>query len=295
MITIHRLIQAALATSLVLAGSVFAQEAVSTEVAGTADSADTVGLEFESSSTNDYPVLLGVGLHSGFPGFNRFAAQASMQYRFFGMALKAAPTAAGLYFGGTLRGYVPVGGFVPIYAGVGGGIYGDSSELHLVLGGHVPVAERVRLDLEAGAARVSAFDTAQWLPWVSVGVSYVFPVAASDFRPGSGAPSTRTPLGPGSSMALCGDPSESSLLAAFSRTINGFISSAEATYAGSYSDLQYDYRITDVDITGNSGYVAIRYSGSVRVIGGGIESASGSASASYEWTGCGWGRGAIHY
>lgn len=290
MTTIKRLLLACLAMSFFLVNStVFAQETVPDEIA------DTELLEFESGESAGRPVLLGVGLHTGFPGFNRFGVQATMQYRFFGMALKAAPTAAGLYFGGTVRGYVPLGGFVPMYVGIGGGVYGESSELHLVLGGHVPIAEQFRLDVEAGAARVSAFGGATWLPWVSVGVSYMVPVAASDFRPGSGAPSTRTPLGPGSSQALCGDPTESSLLAAFSRTLSGFITNAEATYAGSYTDLQYDYRITDTDITGTSGYVAISYNGSVRVIGGGREAASGSASASFEWTGCGWRRTSIDY
>lgn len=296
MTTIKRLLLAAITISLFATVSlVFAQETSPDEVVETPEAGEVAQLEFESEASAERPVLLGVGVHTGFPGFNRFGVQATMQYRFFGMALKAAPTAAGLYFGATLRGYVPLGGFVPLYLGVGGGVYGESSELHLVLGGHVPIAEQFRLDLEAGAARVSAFDSANWLPWVSVGVSYTIPVAASDFRPGSGAPSTRTPLGPGSSLALCGEPTESSLLSAFSRTLNSLVRNAEATYAGSYTDLQYNYRITDTNITGTSGYVAISYSGSVRIVGGGRESASGSASASFEWTGCGWSRADISY
>lgn len=301
MITIRQSLLFFLATTLFLTGfTAFAQDVVPDATQDQLESAaggdiPAELLEFESEGSEQQPVLLGVGLSSGFPGFNRFGVQASMQYRFFGMALKAAPTAAGLYFGATLRGYVPVGGFVPMYVGVGGGVYGESSELHLVVGGHVPIAEQFRLDLEAGAARVSAFDSASWLPWVSIGVSYTVPVAAGDLSLGSGAPSTRTALASGSSMALCGDPTEASLLAAFSRTLNSLVRNGEATYAGSYTDLQYNYRITDTDITGTSGYVAISYSGSVRIIGGGRESASGSASASFEWTGCGWRRSSVDY
>lgn len=242
------------------------------------------------------PVLLSGGVSSGFPGFNRFSVQASMQYRFVGLAVKAAPTPAGLYFGGTIRGYLPIGGFVPLYAGFGGGVYGDSTELHLVLGGHVPLSEHFRLDLEAGAARASTLGVNNWLPWVSIGVSYSVAVSPGDLTASTQAATEFRAASGRDTPGVCGLPTESTLVSAFERTLRSFIRSAEATYGGSYTDLEYDYSITDVTMGENSGSVTIRYSGSVRaVVGGGRESAAGTASVSFDWDGCRWRESAVDY
>lgn len=238
------------------------------------------------------PVLISLGVSSGFPGFNRFSVNAAAQYRFIGLSIKAAPTPAGLYFGAGVRGYVPLGGFVPLYVGLGGGVYGESSELHLVLGGHVPLAENFRLDFEVGAARASLLDTVSYLPWVSLGVSYSFPVEPGGVGRGPGG------FGGGSGgVGSCtSEPSEAALVSAFERTLRSFISSARATYGGSYTNLSYDYDIIDVTMTEDSGSVTIRYSGSVHsVIGGGVESARGTASASFSWNGCRWLRTSLDY
>lgn len=56
------------------------------------------------------PVLISLGVNSGFPGFNRFSVNAAAQYRFIGLNVKLAPTPAGLNIGGGLRGYLPIGG-----------------------------------------------------------------------------------------------------------------------------------------------------------------------------------------
>lgn len=251
-------------------------------------------LTLSSSETgSEPPILVSAGLSTGFPGFNRFSVAAALQYRSFGAQLKLAPTAAGMYFGATLRGYIPVGGFVPIYVGAGGGAYGESSELHLVLGGHVPVAERVRLDVEAGAARVSGIGGSQWLPWVSLGVSYIFPVS----RDSVSTPVSRLDGRGGSGRAAqCTVHGEDSLMVALDRTVEDFINNAAATYGGSYTDLQYEVAIESVRMGATSATVAVRYSGSVkRVLGGGRESASGRATVGFGWNGCNWQRTALNY
>lgn len=284
MTAIRRFLLISLGLGLMLTGtSVFSQEAAPLE-----PTEETIDLD-------EVPVLFGAGVSSGFPGFNRFTVQASMQYRYFGMALQAGPTAAGLYFGGTVRGYVPLGGFVPMYVGAGGGVYGESSELHLVIGGHIPVAENIRIDLEAGAARVSAFGTSNWLPWVRAGASYTFPVSVEDMRPGSAAAQTRSSGSRDRSPATCADPDLASLEAAFGRTLRSFVRNGRATYAGTYTDLSYSYEITSINISSSSGQVEISYSGSAQIIGGGRERVSGSASASFEWSGCSWRRTSIDY
>ena len=254
-----------------------------------AQSSETVEAE-----QHGVPVLVSLGAGTGFPGFNRFSVNAAMQYRSFGLNVKLAPTPAGLYFGGGLRGYLPFGGFVPLYLGAGGGAYGEGSELHLVLGGHVPVSEHFRIDFELGAARANAMDTASWLPWVTVGVSYSFPVETG------ATPEALARLAQSGGTvdpALCVlPPDEDGLISAFERTLSSFIRSAEATYGGSYTDLQYSYEITNVSMSDTSGTVTISYRGSVRsLVGGGRESASGTASASFSWNGCRWSRTSIDY
>ena len=248
------------------------------------------------TGSDSTPVLLAAGVSSGFPGFNRFSVQASVQYRFVGLAVKAAPTPAGLYFGGTIRGYLPFGGFVPMYAGLGGGVYGDSTELHLVLGGHIPVSEHFRVDLEAGAARASTLGVNSWLPWVSIGVSYSVAVSPGDLAASTQAATEFRAASGRDTPGVCGLPTEASLVSAFERTLGSFIRSAEATYGGSYTDLQYDYSIINVTMGEDSGSVTIRYSGSVRpIVGGGRESAAGTASVSFNWDGCRWRESSLDY
>lgn len=272
-----------LAVSLLLTVILFSQTTLGQE----ADAAAVPGAD----ST---PALVSLGVSSGFPGFNRYAVNAAVQYRFFGLNIKAAPTPAGFYFGGGLRGYLPLGGLVPIYVGAGAGAYGEATELHLALGAHVPVSERFRVDLELGAAHTSFADVNSWLPWVSVGVSYSFPVET-----GASAAASQRAAQRGAAVdpALCTfEPDSDTLVAAFERTFSSFLRNAQATYGGSYTDLQYDYRIESVTMSGTSGSVVMSYSGSVRqILGGERIFASGTASADFEWNGCRWNRTALNY
>ena len=55
-------------------------------------------------------------------------------------------------------------------------------------------------------------------------------------------------------------------------------------------------RSTSATISGDTGRVHIHYSGSVTTIATGRkESASGSASATYRWNGCGWSNVGVSY
>lgn len=250
-------------------------------------------VESDNGAQAGAPILLSTGISSGFPGFNRFSVAAAMQYQSFGAQLRLAPTEAGLYFGVSLRGYLPIGGFVPLYLGAGAGVYGDSTELHLTLGGHVPLAERVRLDLEGGAARVNNLLGSQWLPWVSIGLSYTFPVSA-DALSGGGP---RIIAGRGSNRGVqCLPHGEESLMKALDDTVDSFITNAAATYGGSYRNLEYDLSIEETTMTDRYARIVVRYSGSVEhAVGGGRESASGTATVEFAWDGCRWRRTSLRY
>lgn len=239
--------------------------------------------------------LASFGLNTGFPGYQRLAASVGIQYQFVGVQFKGGYTVAGPYLGFGLRGYPPLPLPVPVFAGIGGGFYGDSTSLELTIGAHVPVSEQFRINLEGGAARVSSFGEAQWLPFVSAGVSYV--VAFNPAELAASRSESATPRASAGGRCFSeGPPSETMLVQAFEQTLSRFIRNAEATYAGTYSDLNYNYRITDVTMSDKAGTVTIDYSGSVRTIAGGAtESAAGSASASFSWNGCSWRRTSLDY
>jgi hypothetical protein len=279
---------AALLISLLLAGTTLAQDEAASAAGPLLPTVSSADADIEEVALGSF------GLSAGFPGYQMIAASAGVQYRSLGVAVKGSFTAAGPYLGLAVRGYPPIPGPVPLYLGVGAGFYGESTALELTAGGHIPIAENFRLNLEAGASRVSSFGETQWLPVVSAGISYVVPFLPSEVTPGSpGSTLRRTVSG---SRNCGGEPDEEALVSAFSRTLQRFIANGRATYAGTYTDLNYDYRITDVAMDGNDGSVTIEYSGSVRtILGGATESAAGTASASFRWNGCSWSRTSLDY
>jgi hypothetical protein len=100
----------------------------------------------------------------------------------------------------------------------------------------------------------------------------------------------------GASCAEPRPPDEAALRGALKRTVANFLDSARATYGSVYADLEYSYDITATRVSGDNGSVTIHYSGSVRNIASGQrEHASGTASASFRWYGCGWSRTGIDY
>lgn len=239
--------------------------------------------------------LASFGVSGGFPGYRTITGKMAVQYRFVGVALEGSYTRVGPYIGVALRGYPPLPVPVPAYASVGVGFYGQSSALGLTVGAHVPLAERLRLDVEGGASRVSIMGNAQWLPQVSVGLSYVIP-----FDPTTPLARREKRREEQVAVALnrpvCVEPNEGSLLAAFGRTLSDFLDNAIATYGSNYSGFSYEYDITRVNLGDRSGSVTIRYSGEAQEAGSGkTVRASGTASASFRWNGCSWRRTSLNY
>lgn len=250
-------------------------------------------VEGESIRLADAPAaLVSVGLGGGFPGYQTVAPWAAIQSGHFGFQVKASWTAAGPFFGAQLRGYPPLSSPVPVYLGVGAGVYGSSVAYHAALGAHVPLGVNLRLDVEGGAALVPLLADRAVVPHVSLGVSYAFPVDLA------GQPTPTARGSDAASASTCGErtPDEAGLRRAFERTLHEFLTSATATYGSLYRELQYSYSVTSLDYGPAAGSVTIAYSGSVREIATGtVHDASGSASASFRWNGCGWVNTGVNY
>lgn len=253
----------------------------------------------EHGSSDDLPNLaLGsFGVSGGWPGYQLYALNTSVQYDIFGLAARGSYTAAGPYVSLAGRVYLPIPIPVPTYASLGGGFFASDPVLFASLGGHVPLSDNLRLDIEAGATRTVVFDRAQLLPYASVGISYVF-----TFDPAEHSSSRN--LTPRSSLSepestVCTEPrepDEESLRAAVGRRLRQFVAQARVTYAGVYRNLNYSYSITSLSIRGDRGSARIRYSGSVvEVATGRRHEGSGTASGEFRWDGCSWRNTSIDY
>lgn len=255
---------------------------------------EAVSHDFTGEAT---PALFSVGLATGFPTYQAATIAIGAQMEFVGVQLKGGYTVAGAYFGAQVRGYPPFPIPMPVYFGVGGGVYGSNNSFHIAVGTHIPVTNHLRIDLEAGIANVPLLNERTWAPHIAAGVSYTFAVETAGSKP---SPTTETvaresvPVSTGSCEAT--DPNLSQVPAVVQATIDDMILSARATYGSTYTDLQYNYFISDVKAVGSKADVTIDYSGSVRKrLGGGIESASGDAGVALSWTGCGWRAGDVWY
>lgn len=257
---------------------------------------DEVSHDFAGEAT---PALFSVGLATGFPTYQAATVAIGAQMEFVGLQLKGGYTAAGAYFGAQVRGYPPFPVPVPVYFGVGGGVYGSNNSFHIAVGTHIPVTEHIRIDLEAGMANVPLLNERTWAPHIAAGVSYTIAVetgtASSGAASATGA-ATRESMP--ASVGSC-EPEESNLTqvpSVVQATIDDMILSARATYGSTYTDLQYSYSITDVAADGDAADVTINYSGSVRNrLNGQVESASGEAGVALSWTGCHWRAGNVWY
>lgn len=277
-----------------------AQQAAPQQAAETAPGAagaSETGAQGSGQASGPPPALGAIGLGGGFPSFQTVAPYISIQAQYVGLQVKTSLTAVGPYFGFELRGYPPVPIAVPLFVGVGGGIYGSNTTYFATLGAHVPLSLHVRLDVEAGAANVPLLDKRTWAPYLSLGVSYAFPFTPTDTSVDFQVAAPLT-IG-GAPPPVCDSehpPSKATLVAAFHHTLANFLANARATYGSIYKDLQYSYQITSVGISGSRGRVVIHYHGSVVSIATGHkESASGTASATYVWTGCFWVTRSVNY
>jgi hypothetical protein len=248
--------------------------------------------------------LLGVasfGVSAGFPAYQTLALNAALQYRFFGLAVRGSwSPAAGVYGAFALRGYPPVPGApVPLFVEAGVGGHAGGAVPFASIGAHVPLAQRVRLDLEAGAVLVPLLDRSNTVPFLSLGVSYAFSFDVAELiaanRNGS-ASATGAGDGTGPGQVCDLKPDESQLGSAVSATISDFLRDARATYGSLYSGLDYSYGIRSQRVNGPNAVVSIGYRGSVTEIASGKRiSASGSAAARYRWNGCSWSLTGLDY
>jgi len=241
------------------------------------------------------PALYSVGISAGFPSYQTVALAVSVQAQFVGAELKGSWTPAGAYVGGQLRVYPPIPIPIPLFVGIGGGVYGSNASYHLAIGTHVPLGKDLRLDLEGGVANVPQLDKRAWVPHLAVGVSYVIPVQLASSA--TATPVDRSASSGGAATCATPDgPDRGQIPAVIEAIVNDWVLSARATYGSVYTDLKYRYAITRVQVDGNVASVTVNYSGSVReILTGTRQSASGEARVGLVWTGCGWGGGTVEY
>ena len=235
------------------------------------------------------PASLSVSLHGGLPAYRSVGLGVALRAEQFGVALRGAWGSVGVAFGAQARWYPPVPSPLPFYLGVGADTYVGSVTPHAVVGAHVPLAAHWRLDLEGGAARASLGGTTVWSPHLSVGVSYSLAFDLPERRDeadGSSRPEAR-----GGSAPACvpGDPDPSVLARDVDAAVRAFVREGVALYGNAYRDLRYRYSIVGERVDGDRAEVRIRYSGSARArLGGELVEASGTAEATFRWTGCRW-------
>ncbi|HEX7003740.1 MAG TPA: hypothetical protein VF168_06105 [Trueperaceae bacterium] len=262
----------------------------------------SIGLAQNEGSTSE-PEVLGlaaVGVSAGFPAFQAYALNASVQYRFVGLATRATWTAdAGVYGSLALRGYPPIPGSpVPVFLEAGLGSHSGGAVPFLAAGGHIPLGRRLRLDIEAGAASVPLLDQRQVVPFLSAGVSYAFAFdpshALSTRRADREAEARERVMARGGDCGL--EPDGAKVGRAVAATVSGFLRDARATYGSLYTNLSYSYDIEEIEVNGDRASASISYQGTVTEIATGKTiSASGSASARFRWNGCSWSRTGVSY
>lgn len=245
----------------------------------------------EEGADDPPPALASFGISAGFPSYQTIAPAISLQSGHFGVQLKASWTPAGPYVGVQLRGYPPVSLPVPLFLGVGAGVYGNDVSYHAALGAHVPLGLALRLDLEAGVASVPLLGDRHIAPHLAAGISYAIPV-----QTGAGSSVSGGDREAATTCRQPREPDESALRGAVSRVVDEWILSARATYGSVYTQLRYSYDIVSTAVNGDAAEVVISYSGSVREIATGQRlSASGEASATFRWNGCGWSNTGVSY
>lgn len=249
------------------------------------------------------PALASIGVAGGFPAYQTGMLRAGLQGGFIGADVRIGyGPGNGLSFGAALRGYPPIPGMpVPVWLG-GGVTAGAGSAVPFAAAGvHLPVAQRVRIDVEAGASWTRLGPETNVVPHLLLGVSYAFAVdtsAEGGFEAGGGAAPGAEPLRSTGSADRCerSDPDPDRLDAALRDAEHRFVADARATYGSLYRSLSYDLDVTDERLDGDRAVLELSYDGSVVEIATGnrIE-ASGTAQVTFRWTGCGWSWTGLDY
>lgn len=243
------------------------------------------------------PASVMLSLHGGLPAYRSVGVGAALKADQFGVALRGAWGSVGPAFGAQARWYPPLPAPLPFYLGLGADVYDGNVTPHGVVGAHVPLGPNWRFDLEGGAARASLGAEVVWTPHLSLGVSYAF---AADLPDPAADPDTdrAQPLTSraGASACVPGDPDPDRLASDVDAAVRAFVRDGVALYGNAYRDLRYRYAIVRERIDGDVATVQIRYSGSARAITGGERvEASGTATASFRWTGCRWQQTSLSY
>ena len=273
---------------LCLLGASFAQVALESDERGAVE-----------GSMESVPASVTVSLQAGLPAYRSFGVAAAVKADQFGAELRGGWGSVGLAFGAQLRWYPPVPSPIPIYLGLGADAYEGGFTPFGVLGATVPLGRDVRLGLEVGAARPSLAGERIWAPHLSFGLGYAFSFDVAAV--GTAA----EPNGPGSrdgassrEGAVCvpGEADPERLQAAVDAAVRAFVRDGVALYGSSYRELRYRYWVVQSNVDGDSAEVRIRYEGSARaVLGGQLVEASGTAHATFRWSGCRWRQTALSY
>ena len=243
------------------------------------------------------PALASIGLAGGFPAYQTATVRIGLQGGFVGADVRIGyGPQSGLSFGAAVRGYPPIPGS-PVPVWVGGGVMatGGSAAPFAAAGAHVPVAQRVRIDVEAGAAWTRLGLETQVVPHVLIGLSYAFAVEAPA-RTSTGAPDVDARGDGARDGCERSDPDPDRLDAALRDAEARFVADARATYGSLYRSLSYDLDVRSERIDGTRAVIELTYDGSVVEIASGNRiAASGTAEATFRWTGCGWSWTGLDY
>lgn len=258
--------------------------------------ADGVALHEVEGAVERSPASLSVSLHGGLPAYRSVGLGVALRAEQFGVALRGAWGSVGVAFGAQARWYPPLPSPLPFYLGIGADTYVGSVTPHAVVGAHVPLDAHWRLDLEGGAARASLGGNVVWAPHVSVGVSYSLAFDLPDARDRGDGPSGLEGRGTSPSACVPGDPDPEVLARDVDAAVRAFVREGVALYGNAYGDLRYRYSIVSERIDGDVAEVRIRYSGSARArLDGERVEASGTAEATFRWTGCRWRQTDLRY
>lgn len=229
----------------------------------------------------------------GWPGYQLYGLRGSLQFEQFGLAMSASYQ-QGLFFGLiSARYYTPLPIPIPTYISLGAGFFDAEPVLSAAFGMHIPLGldSNFRLNLEGGVHRSTIENNAQILPSFSIGLSYTFTFDATP-TPGM-VNATNGSNGDGAAFgANCTEirePDRDALDGIIDARVERFVSKAQVTYAGVYSNFRYSYNVGSITISGNRARVSGSYNVSLTEVATGTRiSGSGRVEGTASWTGCGW-------
>ena len=256
---------------------------------------DAVGPMMEGA-IDRAPASVTVSLHGGLPAYRSVGAGVALRADQFGLAVRGSWGSVGAAFGAQARWYPPLPAPIPLFLGLGIDAHGGGALPHAVAGAQLPLGPNWRLDLEAGAARARLAGEPVWAPHLSLGIGFAFAVDLPS--PGDGPAARPASAARDGTAAPCvpGEPDPSLLAAAVDASVRAFVRDGVALYGNAYRDLRYRYWLAEQLADGDQATVRIRFEGSARaVLGGELVEASGTAEASYRWTGCRWRQTSLRY